>query len=58
LLGLTKPESARKGKKERRKNKEQKYVGVDISKEYLDMAAVEPDNKWRFGNNAYGIGKL
>jgi len=21
------------------------------------MAVVEPDNKWRFGNNAYGIGK-
>lgn len=38
-------------------NKEPKYVGVDISKEYLDMAVVEPDNKWRFGNNAYGIGK-
>ena len=38
-------------------NKEQKYVGVDISKEYLDMAVVEPDNKWRFGNNAYGIGR-
>ena len=38
-------------------NKEQKYVGVDISKEYLDMAIVEPDNKWRFGNNACGIGK-
>ena len=38
-------------------NKEQKYVGVDISKEYLDMAVVEPDNKWRFGNNASGIGK-
>ena len=38
-------------------NKEQKYVGVDISKEYLDMAVVEPATKWRFGNNAYGIGK-
>ena len=38
-------------------NKEQKYVGVDISKEYLDMAVVEPDNKWRFSNNPNGISK-
>jgi transposase len=57
LLGLTKPESARKGKKENKLNKEQRYVGADISKEYLDVAVNEPDKKWRFANNPNGINK-
>ena len=38
-------------------NKEQTYVGADISKEYLDVAVNELDKKWRFANNSYGISK-
>jgi transposase len=38
-------------------SKEQTYVGVDISKENLDVAIAASDRKWRFGNNPAGIGK-
>jgi transposase len=38
-------------------NKEQTYVGVDISKDYLDLAANVLGKKWRFGNDPSGIGK-
>jgi transposase len=36
-------------------NKEPTYVGVDISKDYLDLAIVDPNKKWRFGNSLSGI---
>jgi transposase len=38
-------------------NKEQKYTGVDISKDYLDIAVAGSTDKWRFGNNQTGIKK-
>jgi len=38
-------------------NKEKKYAGVDISKDYLDIAVVGFTDKWRFGNNQTGIKK-
>lgn len=38
-------------------NKEQTYVGVDISKENLDVAIVGSGKKWRYGNNPAGISK-
>ena len=38
-------------------NKEKKYAGVDISKDYLDIAIVGSPDKWRFGNNQTGIKK-
>lgn len=36
-------------------NTERKYVGIDISKEYLDVAIDLKDKRWRFGNNPAGI---
>jgi transposase len=38
-------------------NKEQTYVGVDISKENLDVAIVGSDKKRCYGNNPAGISK-
>lgn len=38
-------------------NKEQIYAGVDISKDFLDVAIVDSDEKWRFANNQSGIMK-
>ena len=38
-------------------SKEQKYAGVDASKDYLDIAVAESTDKWRFGNNQTGIKK-
>jgi transposase len=38
-------------------NKEQIYVGVDISKDYLDVAIVDSGEKWRFDNSQTGIKK-
>jgi transposase len=38
-------------------NKEKNYVGVDISKDYLDIAVAGYIDKWRFGNNQTGIKK-
>ena len=38
-------------------NKEQKYAGVDISKDFLDVAVVDSDEKWRLANNKTGINK-
>jgi transposase len=46
---------ARQG--EQMNNKEQKYAGVDISKDFLDIAIVDSDEKWRFNNNQTGIKK-
>jgi transposase len=50
------PASARKGRR-REMNKEQTYVGVDISKENLDIAISASEKKWRIGNNPAGIKK-
>jgi transposase len=36
-------------------DKEQKYVGVDVSKDYLDVTIVDSAKKWRFTNNQVGI---
>ena len=36
-------------------NKEQTYVGVDISKENLDLAIIDSNQQWRFGNSPAGI---
>lgn len=36
-------------------NKEQKCVGVDISKDSLDMAVFDSDQRWRFNNSLIGI---
>ncbi len=38
-------------------SKEQMYVGVDISKDYLDIAVYGSDKRWRFTNNPAGIGR-
>ncbi|MBN1374769.1 MAG: IS110 family transposase [Dehalococcoidia bacterium] len=38
-------------------NKEQKYAGVDISKDSLDMAVFESGQRWHFNNSPIGIGK-
>jgi transposase len=35
-------------------NKEQAYVGVDISKDTLDVAVFGSTQKWQFGNNPTG----
>jgi len=46
------------GRVRRRKlNREQTYVGVDVSKESLDVAIIDSDKKWRFSNNPAGIKK-
>lgn len=37
--------------------KDRTYVGVDISKEYLDMAVAGSNDTWRFTNNPDGINK-
>lgn len=37
--------------------KEQFYVGVDVSKEFLDVAVAMSDKKWHLSNNQAGIGK-
>ena len=34
------------------------YVGIDISKDYLDVASVPSREKWRYGNDDIGIAKL
>ena len=36
-------------------NKEQKYVGVDISKNSLDIAVFGSNQRWRFHNSPVGI---
>jgi transposase len=36
-------------------NKEQKYAGADISKDYLDVAVFGAGKKWRFSNDSSGI---
>lgn len=36
-------------------NKEQKYVGVDISKDSLDIAVFDSNQRWRFNNSPVGI---
>jgi len=36
-------------------NKEQTYIGVDVSKESLDVAIADSEKKWRFNNNLSGI---
>jgi len=36
-------------------NKEQNYIGVDISKDNLDIAVYGSKNRWRFTNNMPGI---
>lgn len=36
-------------------NKEQKYVGVDISKDSLDVAVFDSNQRWCFGNSPIGI---
>jgi transposase len=36
-------------------NREQTYVGADISKDYLDVAIFGSDKKWRFTNDSSGI---
>src|SRR4030042_4060802 len=38
-------------------NKEQKYVGVDISKDSLDIAVFDSNQRWRFNNSPIGIEK-
>jgi transposase len=38
-------------------NKEKKYVGVDISKDSLDMAVFESNQRWHFSNSLAGIAK-
>jgi len=44
------------GRARRRKlNKDKTYVGVDVSKENLDIAIARSDSKWRFNNNPGGI---
>src|SRR4030042_5943360 len=39
-------------------NKEQTYVGVDISKDNLDMAVTESNKHWRFSNSPAGIKRV
>jgi transposase len=47
------------GRARRRKlNKERPYVGVDISKENLDIAIATSDRKWQISNNPAGIKKV
>ena len=36
-------------------NKEQKYVGVDRSKDSLDIAVFDSNQRWRFNNSPVGI---
>lgn len=36
-------------------NKEQQYVGVDVSKDYLDIAIFGSNRPWRFDNSPAGI---
>jgi transposase len=36
-------------------NKDQMYAGVDVSKDFLDMAIHHSTRKWRFNNNPPGI---
>lgn len=36
-------------------NKENTYVGVDVSKENLDIAVAASDKSWRINNNSTGI---
>jgi transposase len=38
-------------------NREQAYIGADVSKESLDIAIADSDKKWRFNNNPPGIKK-
>ena len=34
---------------------EKAYVGIDVSKETLDMAVHASEQRWRFGNTDNGI---
>ena len=34
------------------------HIGVDVSKDTLDVAAYETEKKWRFSNNEAGINQL
>ena len=38
-------------------DKEQVYVGIDVSKDNLDIAVFAADKQWRFSNEPAGIGR-
>ena len=47
------------GRARRRKlNKEKTYVGVDVSKAYLDIAIAASEKNWRINNNPAGIKRV
>ena len=50
-----KPESARKGKE---MEKGQKYIGIDVSKEMLDVAEFPTMKRWRFTHDEPGVAAL
>jgi transposase len=50
-------ESARKGRW-RMMDEGKRYIGIDISKEYLDIAIGGTDRKWRAENNTGGIQRV
>jgi hypothetical protein len=39
-------------------NREQKYIGIDVSKESMDVTIIDSDKKWRFNNNPAGIKRV
>jgi transposase len=37
---------------------DQEYIGIDVSKDQLDVAAYVSKKQWQFFNNDSGIGQL
>jgi transposase len=56
LIGLTKPASYKEGTKEGKMS--EVYAGIDVSKEFLDLAVLPSGEKKRYSNDETGIGKL
>ena len=59
-LGLTSPHLARMGQKGRSHymTEAHSYVGIDVSKGYLDVAARPTGEQWRVSNTEEGLGQL
>lgn len=56
LIGLTKPASCKEGRKKVKMSKV--YAGIDISKEFLDMAILPSGEIKRYANDERGIENL
>ncbi len=37
---------------------EETYIGIDVSKDFLDVAVIPSKEEWRYSNDEVGIGKL